>query len=415
MNNQFPNIPANLPPKHMLPEWGTARMVHGWSFEKSRCQNIETVMSKGEKIKKMLTIDLNIPHEGFAKKVNSAPLQEAEKTFRDNYPCIHGCPLCFNEATVKNPIMTLAEIWNVLDQAKELGAESSKFLGPGELTINPQIFEILEGFARRDIILLIFTKGAVFGSDDLAQHYYGMSSEEFTRRLVSYPNVRFLVGGRTFDPRLENLFIPQNKKEFPFPFDYHAARNLGLERLAGAGMNADLEKPRIAIISSPVTFQNVASVGEIYKWGAERNIPVYLPPTMDSGKGHCGIKRARDEKFERDYKDLAVEIYTWAIKRGVMSLEQFKDEGPHPYIGVAPCNQLTHGLYVHYDGEVWCCPGNDTPDFVVHPNVRTTPLAEIWKTSKNYSISKFNNGCVKDGISLPRSFYGEVRERVLRQ
>lgn len=411
MKNIFPNILATLPAKHLLPAEGTPRMIWKWSYEANRLG--ETVMIDGKQVKKMLTIDINIPREGFAKKVNSAPLSEADKTFRENYPCMHKCPLCFNEAMVRNPIMTLEEVWEVLDQAKsQLGTESSKFLGPGELTANPQIFEILDGLAKRDLVLGIFTKGAMFGNDDLAQHYHGMSSEEFTRRLVSYPNTTFLVGGRTFDPRLENLFIPQNEDEFPIKFDYHAARGLGLERLAEAGMNADLLKPRLAIIASPVTFQNVACVGEIYKWGAERNIPVYMPPTMDSGKGHCGEKKAQDPKFIQDYEDLAVETYTWAIERGTMTLPQFLDEGPHPYIGVAPCNQLTHGLYVHYDGEVWRCPGNDTPDFVVHPNVRNTPLVEIWKGSKNYHLNQFNNGCVKDGFSLPKSFYGNVRRRV---
>lgn len=179
-------------------------------------------------------------------------------------------------------------------------------------------------------------------------------------------------------------------------------------------MNADLRKQRLAIICSPVTADNLDCVGEIYKWGAERNISVYLPPTMVSGKGHCLVGRASEEKFERDYIALAVEVYGWAIARGVMTFEQFEKEGPHPYIGVAPCNQLTHGLYIHYDGAVWRCPGNDTPDFVVHPNVRDLPLVDIWKGSKNYRIQKFNNGCVKDNIVLPRKFYDEVWERVWR-
>lgn len=119
-----------------------------------------------------------------------------------------------------------------------------------------------------------------------------------------------------------------------------------------------------------------------------------------------------EKKFEDDYIALAVEVYTWAIERGVMTLEQFKREGPHPYIGVAPCNQLTHGLYVHCDGAVWRCPGNDTPDFVVHNNIRDGTLLDIWRGSKNYRINKFNNGCVKDRINLPRRFYSEVKRRV---
>ncbi len=138
-----------------------------------------------------------------------------------------------------------------------------------------------------------------------------------------------------------------------------------------------------------------------------------MPPTMVSGKGHKLVKSAAELQFENDYIDLAVEVYAWAISRGVMTLEQLHHEGAASYIGIAPCNQLTHGLYLHYDGQVWRCPGNDTPDFIVHSNVRAAPLVEIWEGSKNYAVNQFNNGCVKDGISLPMRFYSEVPERVV--
>lgn len=409
MVNVFPDVPAILPPKHDLPK-GTSRMIPKWSFPKNRIG--ETVLISGVEYKKLLTLDLNIPESGFAEKVNSAPLSESAKVFAANYPCPHKCPGCFNNATVRNPIMTLEDVWEVVDQGLELGLESVKFLGPGELLANPKIFEILDGFQKRNIVISIFTKAAIMGNDVLAHHYHGISSAEFTSNLISYENVSFLVGGRSFNPKFENLFIPRNEKEIVEDFDYHTARGVALKRLCEAKLNADIEKPRIAIICSPVTFQNVSCVGEIYKWGCERNIPVYLPPTMVSGKGHKLVKKTSEKKFEDDYIKLAIEVYTWAIKRGVMTLEQFIKEGPHPYIGVAPCNQLTHGLYIHYDGEVWRCPGNDTPDFVVHPNVRDSPLRIIWKNSRNYSVNQFNNGCVKDGVSLPKHFYGKVRAEV---
>ncbi|MEO8637857.1 MAG: SPASM domain-containing protein [Candidatus Taylorbacteria bacterium] len=409
MTNIFPNVPATLPAKSELPN-GTSRMIWKWSFPEGCLHG--TVTIKGVKYKKLLTLDLNIPEAGFAQMVNSAPLGEAEKIFTLNYPCPHKCPGCFNEAELHNPIMTLKEVWKVVDDAIELGLESVKFLGPGELLANPQLFQILDGFRDRGIVVGIFTKGAIMGNDALAHHYHGISSKELVKKLVSYPNVTFLVGGRSFDPHFENLFIPRNERQINEKFDYHAARGIALERLCEAGMNADLTKPRLAIICSPVTSQNLSCVAEIYKWGAERNIPVYLPPTMVSGKGHKLVRKASEKKFEDDYIRLAVEVYLWAIDRGVMTHEQFLEEGPHPYIGVAPCNQLTHGLYIHYDGTVQRCPGNDTPDFVVHPNVRTAPLREIWKNSKNYAINQFNNGCVKDGVSLPKRFYGEVKAKV---
>ena len=412
MNNQFPCIPASLPSKNEIPK-GFRLMVHKFSYPAERIG--ENVTVKGEAVKKLLTLDLNIPDSGFAAKVNSASLNDAKNTFVANYPCPHRCPGCFNNAELHNPVLTIKEVWGIVDQAQELGLESVKFLGPGELLANPEFFTILDEFRRRNIVVGIFTKGAIMGNDALAHHYHGMDSAELVARLTSYPNTTFLVGGRSFDPDFENRFIPRNRRQIEQEFDYHQARNQAIEKLCQAGMNADLFKQRLAILCNPVTEQNLGCVMEIYKWGVERNIPVYLPPTMVSGKGHQLVKGASEASFEGDYIDLAVDVYTWAIERGIMTLEQFEQEGSHPYIGVAPCNQLTHGLYVHYDGAVWRCPGNDTPDFVVHENIRNASLIEIWLGSKNYSINKFNNGCVKDGVALPRRFYQEVRKRMERQ
>ena len=412
MKNQFPNVPVSLPSKDQLPS-GFRLMVYKWSYPEVRLN--ETVLVNGQVVKKLLTLDLNIPESGFASKVNNASLMDAKSTFVRNYPCPHRCPGWFNNAELHNPILTLKELWKIVDEAQELGLESVKFLGPGELIANPELFKILDEFEKRGIVVGIFTKAAIMGNDVLSRHYHGIGSEELVCRLTAYKNTTFLVGGRSFDPAFENRFIPRNERQIGSEFDYHEARNLAIERLCRAGMNADLFKQRLAIICSLVTEENLGCAAEIFRWGVERNIPVYLPPTMVSGKGHKLVKSASDEKFEDDYISLAAGVYSWAIARGVMALQQFENEGPHPYIGVAPCNQLTHGLYIHYDGAVWRCPGNDTPDFVVHPNVRNVPLVEIWRGSKNYFINKFNNGCVKDGFSLPRRFYREVRERVLRQ
>ncbi|MEJ0053785.1 MAG: hypothetical protein WDN10_03640 [bacterium] len=412
MKNIFPAVVPILPPKGQIPN-GYALMVYKWSFPESRIG--ESVEIEGKRVKKMLTLDLNIPEAGFAAKVNAhAPgSKEAKDTFVKNYPCPHACPGCFNNAELVNPIMTLPEVMRVVDQAKLLGLESMKFLGPGELLANSKLFFILDELAKRNIIAGIFTKAAIMGNDHLSRHYHGIGSEDLTRRLAAYPNTTFLVGARSFDPELENRFIPQNLREFrDIRFDYHAARNLAIERLCGLGMNGDLLHQRLEIACAPVTGENVHGAFELYQWGTERNIPVVMPPTMVSGKGHKLVRSAADEKFENDYLDLAVDVYTWAITRGVMTLEQLYHEGAASYIGIAPCNQLTHGLYLHYDGAVWRCPGNDTPDFVVHPNVRDASLVDIWQGSVNYQINKFNNGCVKDGISLPKRFYSDVPRRV---
>ncbi len=411
MRNVFPNVGAVLPPKGDIPH-GYRLMVHKWSFPEHRIG--ETVEVDGQRVKKMLTFDLNIPEAGFAEKVNAFPegSPEAKLAFVKNYPCPHACPGCYNNAELTNPIMTLPEVMAVVNQAKKLGLESMKFLGPGELLANRQLFSILDELARLNIVAGIFTKAAMMGDDRLAQHYHGISSEELTRRLAAYPNTTFLVGVRSFDPGMENRFIPQNLREYSERFNYHAARNLAVERLCDLGMNGDLMHQRLEIACAPITSENLEGAFEIYQWGTERNIPVVCPPTMVSGKGHKLEKAAAERSFEDAYIDLAVDVYTWAINRGVMTLDQMYHEGVASYIGIAPCNQLTHGLYLHYDGQIWRCPGNDTPDFIVHPNVRNAPLVEIWMGSKNYAVNQFNNGCVKDGITLPLRFYSEVPERV---
>lgn len=397
--NNFPKVNKVLfTPKRLLM----------WQLPRNRVG--ETVVVNGREVKKLLTLDINIPEAGFANSVNNSPLGIAGKVFAKNYPCPHACPGCFNKTTVHNPIMTYKEVMDVVDQGIELGLESVKFLGPGELIANPDLFKILDGFRDRNIVIGIFTKGAILGSDILSQKYHGINSEELVEGLVSYNNVNLFIGGRSFDHIIENRFIPTRDRKLRRELNYHEARNIAIERLCDVGMNADPEKQRLSIQCNPVTPETIDGVLEIFKWGTERNIPVCVTTTMVSGKGHNLVQSQKE--FERKYKKLAVEIYSYLLEKGVMTLKQLEDEGVSSYVGTTPCNQLSHGLYIHYDGGVWMCPGNDTQEFIVHPNVRESSLLNIWLSSRNYGIISFNNGCVKDGVSIPSGFYDDVLDEV---
>ena len=402
VTNVFPDVPVvNFTPRH-LGAWK-------WDFPVDRIG--ETVTIDGQPIKKMLTLDINIPESDFAGLVNDTPIGKVQSVFRENYPCPHACPGCFNQATVRNSIMTLDEVINIVDQAIKLGLESVKFLGPGELLANPRLFEILDMFRERNLVMGIFTKGAILGSDVLAQKYHGCDASELVQKIISYDNVTFLVGGCSFDPAIENRYIPTRDPELRDKFNYHASRNRAIKMLCEAGMNSNPEKQRLAIISSPVTTNTVGGSLELFQWATERNIPNYITTSMVSGMGH-GLVRKQQLDFEAKYLKLAVDIYKYLFNKGIMDMERLKRESVSSYIGTNPCNQLTHGLYIHYDGEVWRCPGNDTPDFIAHHNVREASLLEIWKNSRNYNINQFNNGCVKDGVSIPSGFYSEVLEEL---
>ena len=402
VTNVFPDVPVvNFTPRH-LGAWK-------WDFPVDRIG--ETVTIDGQPIKKMLTLDINIPESDFAGLVNDTPIGKVQSVFRENYPCPHACPGCFNQATVRNSIMTLDEVINIVDQAIKLGLESVKFLGPGELLANPRLFEILDIFKERNLVMGIFTKGAILGSDVLAMKYQGVKAEKLVQKMTSYDNVTFLIGGCSFDPEIENRYIPTRDLELRDKFNYHASRNRAIDMLCEAGMNSNPEKQRLAIVSSPVTTNTIGGSLELFQWATERNIPNYVTASMVSGMGH-GLVKKQQLDFEAKYLKLAVDIYKYLFNKGIMDIERLKREGVSSYIGTNPCNQLTHGLYVHYDGEVWRCPGNDTPDFIVYHNVREASLLEIWKNSRNYNINQFNNGCVKDGVSIPSGFYSKVLEEI---
>lgn len=402
MSNQvFPTvIKSNIIPSQLG--------VLGWSFPKN--QMGESVFIKGEEVKKLLTLDINISPDGFASIVNE---DMDGCVFSTNYPCLHACPGCFNNIPkIQNPILTFEEVKDIINQGIKLGLESVKFLGPGELLINPNLFTILDFFAKNKIMIGIFTKGAVLGSDFLAQRFHGIKSQELVNRLVSYPNITFLVGGRSFDPELENRLIP-TKSKFKNRFDYFKSRNLAIERLCKAGMN-NPEKQRLSIQTNPVTFETVRGVWEIFKWGAERCIPVCITTTMVSGKGHSLVYTNQDRQFQSEYVDLAVKIYSYLIKNGFSTINRLKEEGVSAYVGIAPCNQVTHGLYIHYDGSVWRCPGND--QMIVHSDIRQSSLLDIWLNSVNYRIGQFNNRCpAKDGITIPSGFYDQVLSILLQE
>lgn len=403
MKNIFPSIPKT-------PFLAETFGAHKWYYPKDRIG--ETLMVNGKSVKKMLTLDLNIPDEAFALEVNNTN-GDKNRVFAKNYPCVHSCPGCFNNAQVKNDIMTWEEVKAIVDQALVLGLESVKFLGPGELTMNPRLFEILDYFQKNNIVVGLFTKAALLGSDILAMKYHGISSQELVDRLTAYNNITFLIGGRSFDPEVENKYIPTKDPDLRSQFDYHAARNLAIERLAKAGMNTDPDKQRLAIIASPVTAETVDGVFEIFQWATERNIPLYVTTSMVSGKGHSLVRKQQVANFETDLINLSVCIYRYMIQKGLTTKERLRSEGVSAYIGIVPCNQLTHGLYIHYDGEVLRCPGNDNPEFIVHDDVRNKPLVDIWVGSKNYRSNRFNNQCVKDGITIPSGFYKNVLAGVL--
>ena len=394
-------VPRILPEK--IPK-GYRLGVDGWSFQK------EKILERlDDGIKKLLTLDISISPDKFVQNVNSGDEKGLKERVNEFYGdiCPNNCPGCFEKGDVRNYLLSWDNMKNILEQAIELGLESVKFLGPGELIANPDLFRILDYFQEKNIKIGIFTKGGILGDDELAMKYQEMKSEELVKKLCSYDVVRILIDCRTFDEE------KANKTTHSISKDYAQARNRTIELLVENGMNDDLYYQRMSLQTNPVTEDTLDEVLEIFKWGTERNIPVCVTPTMVSGMGKKLVEQSQKPEFQERLIQLYADIYTYLIERGIMTLKQLKEEGVSSYAGTAPCNQLSCGMFIRKDGVVQRCPGNDNENFIINENIREKPLKEIWNQSKNHTLKPvYNNRCVKDGCSIPLRLYDEVLKKV---
>lgn len=365
--------------------------------------------------------------------------------------CVHKCPACFNEQSMVysqekrdldgrlitdengnyslNRMMTLQDTMDVIDQAMVIARKeghefrSVKFLGPGELLMNPQLFEIIEAYQARGIQINIFTKGALLGSDELAQKYHGVSAKELTERLAGYDNVGLLMSFQSFDDeRQESLVTSKDESgEVRGLVGYGTIRRKALENMFGSGLYQYGMTDRVCIVNAPIVPENVDESFDIYKFFVERGTPVVMTPSMLSGKG-CGQYARQDlslsrEEWHEKLVDLYAQIYALNVEMGIQTDEQIRSEGIASYVGGEPCNQVSTGLYIRANGIVQMCPGRFDRE-TVFANVLETPLDEIWARSPNRQRgidephNLVNNRCpAKDGYAFPTDFYSRVMER----
>src|SRR3989338_4286950 len=369
-----PNVKKTLP--NEIPA-GYRLGVDGWAFSKSK---LEERLEDGTR--KLLTLDISIsPHE-FVQKVNEGQPSELGRRVNKYYNkiCPNNCAGCFEKGDVQNYLLSFGDVKNYVKQATDLGLESVKFLGPGELVANPDLFRILDYLQERKIKIWIFTKGCILGDDELARKYQGMNSGELIKKLCNYGIVRILIDCRTFDEE------KANRSTHSISRNYARARNRAIELLVENGMNSDIYCQRMSLQTNPVNGGNINEVLEIFKWGTERNIPVCVTPTMVSGRGKRLVEKAQAPQFQEKLIQLYANIYSYLIERGVMTIEQLKEEGVSSYAGTSPCNQLSCGMFIRKDGVVQRCPGNDGKEFIIAEDVRKKSLKEIWMSSKNYAL-----------------------------
>ena len=391
----------------------------------------------------LYTLDIeHIPDELVSKHNDPASGENIASRYRVDL-CPHKCPFCFNEDSDiyglekgsgekkrRNKVMTLEDTFRVIDEAKKIASTEGhdfrnvKFLGPGELLLNTQLFQILDGYKLRDVGIGIFTKGAVLGDDTLAQKHHGMTAKELTDKLAGYDNVSLIFSFQSFDYDLQDSLVTSKSDNGIIGLQgYSKIRERAIDNLFGSSFYKNGTTHRVAMINAPIIPENIGESFDIYEFFIKRGTPVIMTPSMVSGKG-CGqlerqTKQININEWFSKLVELYAKVYDFNVRMRIQTEEEIKREGISCYTGNSPCNQASTGMYVRANGYVQMCPGRfDKETFF--GDLEDASLREIWNKSPNKKrgISNphnlVNNRCpAKDGYAFPEGFYDKVMDKYL--
>lgn len=382
----------------------------------------------GKSIRPLGTLDVEFLADNIIQEARTNKISLSKR-----YPCGMKCPGCFSEDDTyddADTFLTWHRVFEVIDDAREIGLRSIKFLGPGEIFQNPNLFDILDAAEKRSLPISIFTKGAELGDDTLASYIYGHlgigTARDLVKRLSQYSCVRFLLGFNSFDPHRQDLMVGSHGVTGSYRINngvfvkrgvsqYTDKRNQALVNLVAAGFNRPETGQRLSLIAAPVALDQSDEIPEMYVWAARRNIPLVIAPTMESGPKAIGLMNF-NRKIDPSHDqliDLFVAVYSKAIAEGITNLQRLQSEGISAYIGTAPCNQVSNGLYLRLNGQIQKCPGaSDSTS--LFGNIHTESIIQIWQKSSNYfDKNAENNWCRAKMLGMPLWLQSEVLSRLM--
>ena len=252
-----------------------------------------------------------------------------------------------------------------------------------------------------------------------------MNAKQLTDKLANYDNVSLIFSFQSFNYKLQDEIVTTKEENESIKGlqNYSGIREKAIDNLFASKFYEKGITERVCIVNAPIIPENVDESFDIYKFFIERGTPVVMTSSMVSGKG-CGQIKKQNETIDiNDWNskliDLYAKIYNYNVQKGVQTKEEIEKEGIASYVGAAPCNQVSTGLYVRANGYVQMCPGRfDKKTFF--GDLENKTLKEIWDNSLNKQRGKcnphnlINNQCpAKDEVAFPIGFYEEVMEKYL--
>ena len=258
--------------------------------------------------------------------------------------CNLRCIYCYASSGV--PLageMSREEIFSVIDQAADLGAQKIIVLGGGEPLLYPHIFPVMDHIIARCLEVDLFTNGTL-----LDEH---KAAELFAR------NVSISIKMNSRKPEVQDYLAGKSGT--------HAAIEKGLAALLTVGYPDENHTLGIETI---VCRQNYDELPDMWRWARQHGIIPYIEIMTSQGRATSHNSLEVDRAAVKTlFEQLAhIDRYefecTWT---------------PMPPLAASHCARHEYSCTVTAIGEVHPCPGVN----ISTGNIRRQPLAEIIKTS----------------------------------
>jgi len=315
--------------------------IRGWYFDPE-------VIEEANKEGRMLTMDYEL---GAA-----CPLK-----------CIY-CYRTDDSRDYEKGLMDFSTWKRVVDEARELGCQSMKLIGGGEITLEKHFVEAIEYMVDNGIIPVLFTAGQILGDEELCQRKLNKSCRDMAKWMYDLGMSIFLK----FDAIDNDLqdYIAGAK-------GYAKTRDRALMQLVDIGFN-QFNPARLGLEVN-VSRHNYHELMDIYSLRTKYNLyeDVVISMPCDVYFKNTDYDISMEQK-----KELYRNIYRYNIEHNIPF------DTLSPFIGGLECTQLGNGLYVTNRGDAYHCPGA----FGKLGNVKNTSLKKIWSDfieSRTYHVNYF--------------------------
>lgn len=286
-----------------------------------------------------------------------------------SHMCNYKCRYCYSSAGAPlHNEMTLTELFNVVDQAKELCVRTIVIIGGGEPLIYPHIKKLIKYIFSKGINMILFTNGSNIDAD----------MAEFLYTYDVFP----VLKANGLKPKTMNWLCGTSNAYQTFL--------RALSNLIKAGYN---NHGRSIGISTVICQQNYDEIVTLWKWVRNHNMIPYFERVTPQGRAKNNNLEVSPEDLKRIFDILS------QIDRECYGIEW---DSSHPPIAGSSCERHLYSLYVKSNGDVIPCSGIE----LVVGNVRNDKLQDIIIGSKVIQELRHIENTIK-GKCLKCDLHGE--------